>query len=466
MSQKIQLFLDEHRICMSLCQDIVYAMGKGKLQTPKSLTLGMALRHLSGNKAISQIVSKLGHCSSYDTILRLETAMATDAQISGAIPTGFVKQVWATVVWDNIDFCEETISGSGTTHFVNGILVQAIDGIPPVSDQTRRGTSISRRLKRFLSDEMTQNAIVWNKNMRTGPIVQVAIEIPALEHSTNIIDNCYCFIKNSHLHPEKFPDWMQYNRNISLPTLPKSLIHYLPVIESPATDMSTIDTILARSIAMADQLELKKIAVVCDLAIYSKVQELRWKNEAYMSRTIIRLGEFHVLMSFLGILGKRFGDAGWSDILIEANVVAGGSMNGVLTGHEYNRSVRSHKVFFEALERLRIQQFLSTLDEPDQACYQQVFSSLASTFTTDSFMTDIHDKKIQDLLIAYQQHIKQQSERNPSYAFWSSYSEMVSLMLDFVRATRTGDWKLHMDTLKKMIPWYFSYDQKNYRRLA
>ena len=163
MSQKVQLFSDEHCICMSLCQDIVYAMGKGKLQTPKSLTLGMTLRHFSGNKGISQIVSKLGHCSSYGTILRLETAMATDAQISEAIPTGFVKQVWATVVWDNIDFCEETVSRSGTTHFVNGILVQATDGIPPIYDQSRQGTSISQRLKHFFSDEMTQNSLVWNK---------------------------------------------------------------------------------------------------------------------------------------------------------------------------------------------------------------------------------------------------------------------------------------------------------------
>ena len=113
-----------------------------------------------------------------------------------------------------------------------------------------------------------------------------------------------------------------------------------------------------------------------------------------MSKTIIHLGEFHVLMSFLGLLGKRFEDAGLSDILIEANVVAGESMNEVLTGNEYNRSVRSHKALFEALERLRIQQFLQTLDEFDQACYQQVFSSLASAFTTDRFMTDIHDKKI------------------------------------------------------------------------
>lgn len=47
-------------------------------------------------------------------------------------------------------------------------------------------------------------------------------------------------------------------------------------------------------------------------------------------------------MSYLGILGKCFGDAGLQDILIESEVVALGSINGVINGHHYNHSMRAH----------------------------------------------------------------------------------------------------------------------------
>lgn len=451
-----------HRKVISLCQDLVFAIGRGKIQTPKSLVLGLALRHLAGNKTISQIISRFGHCSSYDTVLRLETAMARQSQISSSTPHGFQQKVWTTAVWDNIDFCEETISGGGTTHFVNGILVQS-----PLNRETLTspvsGESICRRMKRLPSESVPQETIFWNKNMRTGPIPATSDFSPS-HHNANLIDTIYCFLKHVNSEPGGIPAWTQFNQKIDDTDLPLSLIHYLPVIESPATDMSTINTILVRSIEIADKLELSKIVIVCDLAVYTKIQDLRWKSEVYRSRTIIRLGEFHTLMSFLGVLGKRFGDAGLADILIEADVVAGGSIGNVLTGHEYNRSIRSHKLFYEAIERLRIDQFLSTLDHQTREKYTAIFSTIADSLTAESFGMSTTNSLLTNIMDAYSKHVTRQCETNPTYAFWSSYCDAVTMMLDFVRATRTSDWELHITTIKKMIPYYFSYDQKNYRR--
>ena len=39
-------------------------------------------------------------------------------------PNGFCPKVFTVAVWDNIDWDEETVSGSGTAHHTNGILVQ------------------------------------------------------------------------------------------------------------------------------------------------------------------------------------------------------------------------------------------------------------------------------------------------------------------------------------------------------
>lgn len=43
---------------------------------------------------------------------------------------------------------------------------------------------------------------------------------------------------------------------------------------------------------------------------------------------------------------------------------------------------------------------------------------------------------------------------------------MVELLLLFIRATRSSDWKLHLSALRSMLPWYFGYDRVNYARYA
>ncbi|KAJ8021223.1 hypothetical protein HOLleu_38359 [Holothuria leucospilota] len=41
---------------------------------------------------------------------------------------------------------------------------------------------------------------------------------------------------------------------------------------------------------------------------------------------------------------------------------------------------------------------------------------------------------------------------------------MVQLLLHFIRATREGNWELHLSSTRSMIPWYFAYDRVNYAR--
>lgn len=62
------------------------------------------------------IISKL---LDYDTALS-ELQLLTD----NLVPSGFKKETFTTVVWDNNDFCEDTPSGKNTTHGTNGIIIQ------------------------------------------------------------------------------------------------------------------------------------------------------------------------------------------------------------------------------------------------------------------------------------------------------------------------------------------------------
>lgn len=66
----------------------------------------------------------------------------------------------------------------------------------------------------------------------------------------------------------------------------------------------------------------------------------------------MQLGEFHTSMAYMACTGSRLGEVAFWDVLIESGAVAHGSINGVISGHHYNRSVRAHKLVFDALSRL------------------------------------------------------------------------------------------------------------------
>ena len=76
-----------------------------------------------------------------------------------------------------------------------------------------------------------------------------------------------------------------------------------------------------------------------------------------MNRAVLQMGALQMPCTLLAVIGKRFGDAGLPDILIESEVIAPRSLPGVLDGKHYNKSVRAHKIVFEVLLRLHWELF-------------------------------------------------------------------------------------------------------------
>ncbi|XP_065659181.1 uncharacterized protein LOC136083629 [Hydra vulgaris] len=64
----------------------------------------------------------------------------------------------------------------------------------------------------------------------------------------------------------------------------------------------------------------------------------------------------------------------------------------------------------------------------------------------------------------YDEFVKISSERLSTFRFWSSYIDMVWLMMLFLGATRTTNWELYLECVRMMLPWYFAYDRVNYAR--
>ena len=104
--------------------------------------------------------------------------------------------------------------------------------------------------------------------------------------------------------------WTGFNALCTANIPEASTIGYLPVIDSPATELATVNELLKRSVFISERLQVNEIVIVLDEAIYAKAQMIRWKEEEFKNRIVIRLGEFHIIMSFSSAIGKIFKDAG------------------------------------------------------------------------------------------------------------------------------------------------------------
>ena len=168
-------------------------------------------------------------------------------------------------------------------------------------------------------------------------------------------------------------------------------------------------------------------------------------------------------MAYMATLGKRFQNSGLEDILIEAEVVAQGSVSGVLSGHHYNRSVRAHKLMFEALSRLRLKAFIDSCGNDEQSTVLHMAQDLSTSWPTAEIYDVMGLDDFRSVMDMYYTFVEKERSDNPTFDFWSFYIDMVQDLLCLLRGTREGNWQLHLATLKRVLPCgFFAYDRENY----
>lgn len=83
-------------------------------------------------------------------------------------------------------------------------------------------------------------------------------------------------------------------------------------------------------------------------------------------------------------------------------------------------------------------------------------------FTTEKFNRLLSMPDFLEFFNLYKEYCKE--DNGPLKLFWNSYLEMVDVLINFVRATREGNWAMHLECIKAMQPCFFAYDHTNYAR--
>ena len=122
----------------------------------------------------------------------------------------------------------------------------------------------------------------------------------------------------------------------------------------------------------------------------------------------------------------------------------------------------------EALFRIKWKKFGLWLTEqenpPAYTSLPDDIKNIQQDVTRASYDRIMNNKEYYSLLMKFNELTS--IPNGPMMEFWQSYLDTVDLLLCFVRATREGDWKLHLTCIQNMIPWFHAYDHYNYARYA
>ena len=227
---------------------------------------------------------------------------------------------------------------------------------------------------------------------------------------------------------------------------------------------------------------MTKIISVFDQLLYAKAAEVTWTHpDKFKTTIIIRPGVFRPICTLLANVGKRFQDAGLQDRCIESDVIADGSISGVMDGPKYKRAVRLHKLVYEALIGLAWKGFLSWL----QAKHTDDVIDMDETLKTiGNLCKDVSQVSLKQVLqnmscariMHFPHHALPASctclkstlnscelEMPPNLlAVLSGHGRYFAKPASSIKRIDQGRWMLHLAFIRAMIPWCFAYNRHDY----
>lgn len=246
-------------------------------------------------------------------------------------------------------------------------------------------------------------------------------------------------------------------------SIEKSKVLYLPFIDSPPSNCDTIYTTLMMAKQEANSLNQKSIVITFDQPLYHKANEIVFSLPPEdQKRFVIRSGGFHLLMSFLGCVGHVMAGSGLQELLSSTGLYARNSIQHMLTGHAYARSIRAHFLVHTSLsQKIWKEVDLTTSEQATMDKVIQLFSEVLPSYKQLE-----NNLKLIDISSKFSKTITFLASKGPTAKLWIEYFKMISLIKTFIRAERSGDWNLHLACVKTMIPYFYACGHHFYSRSA
>lgn len=402
----------------------------------------------------------LGLCASYPETIRFENSIVNDTE-----NFKFVSDTYLQFVYDNADH-NTGYDGKNTFHCMGGIMcvtpssavsfTKSIPRLKGVLSANDSGTFGFLPLTDFKNNKPFKLDSIIMRDWKEVLDIDFKLQIES-------IDILYFYGK--HTAPTKTANWHGFmNKFHTLNTnFCTTKIIALPFIKAPASEHTTILTALIDARQRANKNNQKHCFVTFDLPLYMKACEIIASidsvNDSHnLSSVIPRLGGFHLAMSFLGSIGNIMVGSGLKEAF--CTIYADLSAEKALTGHAFSRAVRGHFLIQASLATLIFAKIELTDDE------KNVLNEILQKVGEENFTDTLNNPFIKSMREKFLTAIENVESFGPTSKLWIQYFKLISLFQRYIDAERSGNFDLHLQTVKLMIPFFFASGHYLYAKAA
>ena len=169
--------------------------------------------------------------------------------------------------------------------------------------------------------------------------------------------------------------------------------------------------------------------VAFDQPLYAIAKQIQWQwsNSHGEKHYVIMFGGLHVEMTALKAIGKWLEDSGWTSALIQSGVASPGKADSFLKASHVSRTRHVH----------------------------QVTASVLHMLMYDAYKKYCKDMNAEDVPLEFDKWRLQQEEARPQFLYWSITLRFELIILIFIKSLRERNFKLYIDALVSLMPWFF-----------
>ena len=215
---------------------------------------------------------------------------------------------------------------------------------------------------------------------------------------------------------------------------------------------------------IAEECGSKYIQNTCDLAIAKLCYAIQSKESPKLDNVFMHLGTFHIECAFYKDIGTFIDGSDLTNVLVDSEIIANGSLKGFLSGKNYNRCKRVHQIMSLSLQKLHFEEFLNA---ENIIVSEKVTSYLLEFEKKPSENPMINHDKTLLLMEKYQTYTKKTlaGHFGKTAQYHSIYIDMVNLYHILVKSVRTGNLEMYIYALSRIVNFFFLFNHQNYSRL-
>lgn len=422
------------------------------------LSTGVYLNRKFGSRLLIDVLYKLGHCVSYTDLSLYEASaiMNSDKKISS---DAFIQHVF-----DNADHNVCTLDGYNTFHSMGGICC-----VTPRTGVSNQG--VIRKLERVpKSHELASKfniPIICCNHLDNN---KLGLQSITFNDATQLLlgdrdkfPAAYCLhIWAQCLQIPNVPSWRGYMEALShAEDYEVTQVYCLPFVNMPPSNYDTINSVLNHAHVECLRINQKTSFVTFDQPLYAKARELLANDQNNLKGVIVRLGGFHMLMSFLGTIGKIMNGSGLKELL--ATAYASNTIDHMLTGHAFSRAIRGHLLVYAALGTI-IAKKATNIGEEDQLYMKNLVTEFdIRPPTLEELNTSEQLGRISEKMIEIMETLGNVGRTS---RLWLQYFNSITLVMQFIEAERLGNWELHLQCVRDMLPFFHAAGHLPYAKSA